>query len=377
MQVLRARLLELAEQRARRRALSVERRAQVGGGGRGEKIRTYNFKENRVTDHRIGFTIYRLADVLAGDLDDVVAALAADERARQLAERPDRDRRAVGDVAAQLLAETDAPPSAIARRPAGCARWRAAPIGSRTCSGRAGDRAAWSPTSTRWSPATVAGEPLDYVLGRWALPPPRPHRRPPGADPAAGDRGGRRRRHRPRPRAAAARSWSPTSAPGRARSVCPSPTSCRSTASRCGSPTPATTPSTSPAPTSPASAGERPTCASPAGTGSTRCPPGRRSTSSSQPALRGVGQRRRRRVGAWRGSPTRRCSPGPTGSTTSARSSPPRPGWLRPGGWLVLEIGADQGDAVERLLVGRGYTDVAIRPDLAGRDRVAVARVPH
>ena len=47
------------------------------------------------------------------------------------------------------------------------------------------------------------------------------------------------------------------------------------------------------------------------------------------------------------------------------------------GGWLVLEIGADQGDAVERLLVGRGYTDVAIRPDLAGRDRVAVARVPH
>ncbi len=53
------------------------------------------------------------------------------------------------------------------------------------------------------------------------------------------------------------------------------------------------------------------------------------------------------------------------------------PGWLRPGGWLVLEIGADQGDAVERLLVGRGYTDVAIRPDLAGRDRVAVARVPH
>ena len=84
MQVLRARLLELAE-RERDAALSVQRRAQVGGGGRGEKIRTYNFKENRLTDHRIGFTIYRLADVLAGDLDDVVAALAADERSRQLA----------------------------------------------------------------------------------------------------------------------------------------------------------------------------------------------------------------------------------------------------------------------------------------------------
>ncbi len=85
LQVLRARLLEAAE-RERDAERSAERRAQVGGGGRSEKIRTYNFKENRFTDHRIGFTIYRLADVLAGDLDEVVAALAADERARQLAE---------------------------------------------------------------------------------------------------------------------------------------------------------------------------------------------------------------------------------------------------------------------------------------------------
>jgi hypothetical protein len=60
LQVLRARLLEAAE-RERGRERSAERRAQVGGGGRGEKIRTYNFKENRFTDHRIGFTIYRLA----------------------------------------------------------------------------------------------------------------------------------------------------------------------------------------------------------------------------------------------------------------------------------------------------------------------------
>jgi peptide chain release factor 1 len=84
MTVLRARLLQQAqdEQNA---AQSVERRSQVGGGGRGEKIRTYNFKENRLTDHRIGFTIYRLQDVLAGDLDEVVEALATDERARQLA----------------------------------------------------------------------------------------------------------------------------------------------------------------------------------------------------------------------------------------------------------------------------------------------------
>ena len=82
--VLRSRLLQLA-MAEREAALSVERRSQVGGGGRGEKIRTYNFKENRLTDHRIGFTIYRLSDVLAGDLDEVVDALTADERARQLA----------------------------------------------------------------------------------------------------------------------------------------------------------------------------------------------------------------------------------------------------------------------------------------------------
>ena len=83
MQVLRARLLQLRRQEQDAQ-LSAERRAQIGGGGRGEKIRTYNYKENRLTDHRIGFTIYRLQDVLAGDLDDVVDALAAAERADQL-----------------------------------------------------------------------------------------------------------------------------------------------------------------------------------------------------------------------------------------------------------------------------------------------------
>ena len=90
MTVLRARLFELAE-RERNDELSAERRSQTGGGGRSEKIRTYNFKENRVTDHRIGFTIYRLAEVLAGDLQPVVDALAADERARLLAEGDSSD----------------------------------------------------------------------------------------------------------------------------------------------------------------------------------------------------------------------------------------------------------------------------------------------
>src|SRR6187402_882144 len=80
MQVLRARLFELAEQE-RSAELSAERRSQTGGGGRSEKIRTYNYKENRVTDHRIGFTVYRLAAILAGDLQMVIDALAAEERA--------------------------------------------------------------------------------------------------------------------------------------------------------------------------------------------------------------------------------------------------------------------------------------------------------
>jgi peptide chain release factor 1 len=84
MQVLRARLLK-AEQDRQAEELSRARRNQVGGGGRSEKIRTYNYKENRITDHRIGLTLYKLDKVLMGGLDEIVDALLADERARQLA----------------------------------------------------------------------------------------------------------------------------------------------------------------------------------------------------------------------------------------------------------------------------------------------------
>jgi peptide chain release factor 1 len=84
MTVLRSRLLKL-RQDEQEAAASVERRAQIGGGGRGEKIRTYNYKENRITDHRIGFTLYQLQAALGGELDPVVDALSADLRARQLA----------------------------------------------------------------------------------------------------------------------------------------------------------------------------------------------------------------------------------------------------------------------------------------------------
>ncbi len=84
MRILRARLLQ-AEQQRQADELSSARRAQVGGGGRSEKIRTYNFKENRVTDHRVGLTIHKLDQVLAGDLDQLLDALVEADRAAQLA----------------------------------------------------------------------------------------------------------------------------------------------------------------------------------------------------------------------------------------------------------------------------------------------------
>jgi len=83
LRILRSRLLQI-EQERQQADVTAQRRAQVGGGGRSEKIRTYNFKENRVTDHRIGFTVHSLDRVLDGELDDVIARLRADERARQL-----------------------------------------------------------------------------------------------------------------------------------------------------------------------------------------------------------------------------------------------------------------------------------------------------
>ena len=83
--VLRSRLLKAAQD-AQAAELGDLKRSQLGSGGRSEKIRTYNFKENRVTDHRINLTTYTLDAVLAGDLDTYVDALLADQRARQLAE---------------------------------------------------------------------------------------------------------------------------------------------------------------------------------------------------------------------------------------------------------------------------------------------------
>ncbi|MDZ7674990.1 MAG: peptide chain release factor 1 [Acidimicrobiales bacterium] len=83
LRVLKSRLFQF-EQERQQAELSSVRKDQVGGGGRSEKIRTYNFKENRVTDHRIGLTIHKLDKVLAGELDDISDALVQDEQTRRL-----------------------------------------------------------------------------------------------------------------------------------------------------------------------------------------------------------------------------------------------------------------------------------------------------
>jgi peptide chain release factor 1 len=83
MAVLRARLYEMEEERQRAER-GEERRLQVGSGERSEKIRTYNYPQNRVTDHRIGLTTYRLESVMNGDLDEFIDELATTEQAERL-----------------------------------------------------------------------------------------------------------------------------------------------------------------------------------------------------------------------------------------------------------------------------------------------------
>ncbi len=83
MRVLRARLLE-QKQQEQQSAIAADRRSQVGTGDRSERIRTYNFPQGRVTDHRIGLTLYKIDAILDGDLDEVVEALITAHRAEQL-----------------------------------------------------------------------------------------------------------------------------------------------------------------------------------------------------------------------------------------------------------------------------------------------------
>ena len=83
MKVLRSRLLQ-SEQEKQQAAIAGERRAQVGTGDRSERIRTYNYPQGRVSDHRIGLTLYKIEAILNGDLDEVVDALITADTAEKL-----------------------------------------------------------------------------------------------------------------------------------------------------------------------------------------------------------------------------------------------------------------------------------------------------
>ena len=93
MKVLRSRLYDM-EMRKQQDAIARERRGQVGTGDRSEKIRTYNFKENRVTDHRINFTTHQLMSVLDGDLGELIDVVTSHYQAEALknaSTEPERD----------------------------------------------------------------------------------------------------------------------------------------------------------------------------------------------------------------------------------------------------------------------------------------------
>jgi peptide chain release factor 1 len=83
MKVLRARLLDRA-QREQQESMATARRSMVGSGDRSERIRTYNFPQNRVTDHRLNLTIYRLEEVLDGDLYELIDALVTTDQTERL-----------------------------------------------------------------------------------------------------------------------------------------------------------------------------------------------------------------------------------------------------------------------------------------------------
>jgi peptide chain release factor 1 len=89
MRILRSRLLEM-EQQKQQDAISAERKSQVGSGDRSEKIRTYNFKENRVTDHRIGLTLHQLDLIMEGNLDELIDAVVTFYQAVKLKEETEK-----------------------------------------------------------------------------------------------------------------------------------------------------------------------------------------------------------------------------------------------------------------------------------------------
>ena len=83
MRMLRSRLYDQMEQE-RNAAIAADRKSQVGTGDRSERIRTYNFPQGRVTDHRIGLTLYKLEQVMNGDLDEIIDALITTDQSEKL-----------------------------------------------------------------------------------------------------------------------------------------------------------------------------------------------------------------------------------------------------------------------------------------------------
>ena len=85
MKILKSKLLE-AERRKQEEKIASDRKSQVGTGDRSERIRTYNYPQGRVTDHRIGLTIHRLESIMNGDLEEIITALITAHQAEKLQE---------------------------------------------------------------------------------------------------------------------------------------------------------------------------------------------------------------------------------------------------------------------------------------------------
>ena len=83
MKILRARLYELMESQQHEKVAS-ERKSQVGTGDRSERIRTYNFPQGRVSDHRIGLTLYKIEAIMNGDIDEIIDALITTDQSEKL-----------------------------------------------------------------------------------------------------------------------------------------------------------------------------------------------------------------------------------------------------------------------------------------------------
>ena len=189
MRVLRARLYE-RERELQRAELDATRTSQIGSGERAEKIRTYNFPENRLTDHRIKLTVHQLDRILQGELDEFTEALTTEDRAPRLGEvkrprRLSRDGRASGSPRpASTSPRVDAEwlLAHVARHDAQRALRRRSTARS-TEHGRAAARARAS-----------AREPLAYVLGEWGFRRLTPEDRRARARAAARDRDRRRAR---------------------------------------------------------------------------------------------------------------------------------------------------------------------------------------